>query len=527
MSNQPTNPAENNTEQTQPVASEQKRPVQMMVGQTTTPPVALGDAPKQSASGEYEGPFEPELLPTVELNYECVTPEVSLHDRNDIDGNSEFIAFHSEVSKEADQRLRRLISRQALQTGKGRDWNESLVSAATSSAFRDGAFRTTVADPNASWKQFLQTESGKLGFTGPQLKESGDSYTGEKAMLRVKSILGMGGIVSIPLYHSGFWITLSRPSDGELIELRRRLMQEKVDLGRMTFGLVFSNEQAYLNSWLYEFCMDHLYDTSIRVDNPRTELRSLIKVQDLNILFWGLACLIWPRGFDYVRPLTTAEGIENTQTVSSKINVSKLKWVDNNSFSKEHISMLARRGRGSVTVEEVKKYQETFMPSLSQGRRVTVVEGLDLLLQAPSVDDYIVDGENWISAIIETVDSTFTVTAPDEEQRSIALEQQSRASRTRNYGAWVKAVIINDHSNEEGDVIYSTLEDISTNDELHKRVTDAVKQFRDDSTRALIAIPATNGKQSGVPRFANLIPIDVINVFFTLLAQRVAIISRR
>lgn len=519
----------NQPQQEAPAGSQQpqkpQQVQQVLLGQTTTPPVILAD--KTVVTPEYSGAFEPILLPSVELTHEYTTPEQQLHDRTDIDGNSEFVAFHSEVSAEADARMRALVSPSALGTGKGRDWNEALVSAATTSAYRDGAFRTTVADPEAAWKQYLISESGKIGFTGPQFKEGGDAYSGEKAMLRVKSLLGMGGIVSIPLYHSGFWVTLSRPSDGEMIELRRRMQQDKMDLGRMTFGLVFSNEQVYLNSWLFEFCMSKLYDTTARVDNPKTELRDLIKIQDLNILFWGLACLIWPRGFDYVRPLTTVDGIENTQTVSAKINVSKLKWVDNNSFSKEQNAQMARRGRGSVTVEEIKKYQETFMPSLSQGRRIQVVEGLDLMLSTPSVSDYIVDGETWISSIVEAVDSTFTVTAPEENQRIYALEQQSRAARTRNYGAWIKSVIINDHVNEEADVVYSTLEDISTNDELHNKVTEAVRQFRDDCTRALIAIPATNGQQSGVPRFANLIPIDVINVFFTLLAQRVAIISRR
>lgn len=501
-----------------------QRVQESLLGQTTAPPV-LGSTAKQGL-GEDEIPDSAPALQTVYQEFEYTSTPVPLIERKDLSSARELAFFHSESSKDADKRIRRHFDPSGIRSPQGQDWNEALVSASTSTTYRNGAFASSVAREDAYWRQYLKSDNGNFAFLTPKHGESGTPYTGDKAMLRIRALVGYGGLLQIPLFHSGFWISLTAPADGALLELRRRLIQEKIDLGRLTFGLVFSNEQAYLNSWMYDFCIEHLYDTTARVDSP-TELRELIKVQDLNVLFWGLACLAWPRGFDYVRPLTSAEGVENYETISAKINMAKLLWVDNASFSKDQAAFMSRRQRGSVTVDEIKKYQAGFVPSLAAGRVVEVNENLSLVIASPTAHDYITDGEVWISNIVRTVDTTFTTTAPTDEDRAMAIDQQSRAARLRNIGSWVKAVVAGGVEETSRELINGTLEVLSQDDEYSKIVRTAVDKFIDDSTRVLIAIPTTNGKESGIPRFSNLIPVDVINTFFTLLAQRVGIISRR
>lgn len=532
MTDQTQNPQTEVTQETStPVESapQPRRQPQQFLGQTTQGPI-IGSENKLNSlrdTGEEEIPDDPVALETVHLSAEYTTPVMSLYDRKDLDGSRELLMFHSELSENADKRIRRNFTPAGLRTPRGQDWNEALVTAATTTSYMGGAFKKTVEEEGREWRQHLQTPSGSFGFSAPVLKENISAYSGEKAMLRVRSLLGMGGIISIPLFHSGFWVTLTAPPDGAVIELRRRLLQEKIDLGRRTFGLVFSNEQSYLNSWLLEFCLDYLYDTNAKVDNPQVELRELIKTQDLNILFWGMACLIWPRGFDYVRPLTTAAGVENYNSISAKINITKLLWVDNASFSDEAKSHLARRARSSVSVEEIKRYQDTFMPSVASGRLIKVNDSVSLKVASPSAAKYIEDGDIWISNIISTVDNTFTTAAPDEQSRAAAIDNHARAARLRNYSAWVKAIVVEGIESEDQELINGTLETLSQDDEYSKLVQEGISKFIDDSTRALVAIPSTNGKETEVPRFANLIPIDVINAFFTLLAQRVNIISLR
>lgn len=496
----------------------------VLVGQTAGVATDQLVTPTDAWEGITTGPSENKY---VIQTMDYTTTPVDLSERKDLTGGTEVMFFFSERGKEVDERIRAFVSPNAIRTGKGADWNESIVAAAARSVFYDRRLESSTRREGAQFKQFLETEAAKLGFSAPKIAESGSAgYTGEKALMRVRSIMGLGGIVSVPLWHSGFWITLTAPTESALIELQRRLQEEKIELGRETFGLVFSNEQSYLNSWLLDFCMEHIYETSVRVDNNH-ELRPLIKIQDLNILFWGLACLIWPRGFDYVRSLTTKEGIENTQTISAKINLGKLMWVDNASFDDKHRAHMANRHRGKMTMEQVQDYQRTFVPTLAAGRRVQIREGLDILIASTDVDNYIADGENWIAGIVQTVDSTFTQSAPNQEERNRMISTHARASRLRNYGAWIKAVIIDSYENANREEITQILDVLSVDEETTKLVETEITKFIDDSTRALIAIPETSGKEMGLPRFPHLIPIDVVNTFFTLLAQRVAIISRR
>lgn len=494
-----------------------------MIGQTSGIPSTL-----VSPTAVFEGTTGPTDSKNVTLTMEYnLMPPVPLRDRKDLSGDAEMMFFLAERGVEVDERIRSFVSPNAIKTGAGADWNQSIVAAAGRSAFLDGRFEQTVRREDSEFKQFLQTEAGPLGFSAPKINEAGAAgYSGEKAVMRVRSIIGLGGLVSVPLWHSGFWITFSAPSESSLIELHRRLQEEKIELGRETFGLVFSNEQSYINSWLLDFCFEHIYETSVRVDSHQ-ELRPLIKIQDLNILFWGLACLIWPRGFDYIRSLTTQEGIENTQTISAKIALGKLMWVDNSSFEPKHRAHMAHRQRGKMTVDQVKDYQQTFIPTLAAGRRVNIREGLDVLIASTDVDNYIADGENWIAGIVATVDSTFTQAVPTEQERNRMISTHARASRLRNNGAWIKAIIIDENENTSRDDITAVLDVLSVDEEVTKLLEAEINKFKDDSTRALIAIPETSGKEVGLPRFPHLIPIDVVNTFFTLLAQRVDIISRR
>lgn len=501
--------------------TQRERPV--IVGQT------VGEATNINVAAEiWEGITSgPEENKLVTQTMEYSSPIVELTDRKDLDGSAEVMFFFSERGAAVDERIRAFVTPSSLRSGKGADWNESIVAAAGRSVFLDRRLETSTRREGAKFMQYLETEAAKLGYSAPKVAESGAAgYTGEKALLRVRSIMGLGGIVSIPLWHSGFWVTLTAPPESALIELQRRLQEEKIELGRETFGLVFANEQSYLNSWLLDFCMEYLYESSVRVD-ANQDLRPLIKIQDLNILFWGLACLIWPRGFDYVRSLTTKEGIENITTVSAKINLGKLMWVDNASFDDKHKAHMASRQRGKMTVDQVREYQSTFIPTLAAGRRVTIREGLEVVIASTDVDNYVADGENWIAGIVQTVDSTFTQAAPNQEERNRMITTHARASRLRNYGAWIKAVYIDGFENINRDEISQILDVLSVDDDATKILEKEITKFIDDSTRALIAIPETSGKEMGLPRFPHLIPIDVVNTFFTLLAQRVAIISRR
>lgn len=475
--------------------------------------------------------IQPEVETTGPVDNPCVNQEfetnsepVALRDNKDINKDSKVCFFYSERGEHVDQRIANLATSSVFSSAAGQDWNSSIEAAGQMSAYNGMRFEESLRRDNSLWMQYLATESGKIGYSSPRVAEEGTGkYSGQKAMLRVRALLGRGGIVTIPLYHSGFTITLKAPSDGSLIELRRRLKDEKIFLGRDTSGLVFSNEQSYLVGWIIDFCLDHLFETSAKVEDPEM-LKTMIKAPDINMLLWGMACLIWPSGFNYVRALTTTEGIASQQVISGKINISKLLWVDNHSFTAKQKSIIARRTRNAVTTDMVNEYQQEF--NLSTGRRIDISDGLAIVLKMPSIADYVEDGHRWISNIVQIVDSTFTQTTPDQNARNEAIEMHSRATRLRRYGSWISHILVDDQEVNELEVILDTLEAISATPGTAKDVESKIEKFIDDCVVSMIAIPETSGRESGLPRFPHLIPMDVVNVFFILLGQHIELITR-
>lgn len=377
-------------------------------------------------------------------------------------------------------------------------------------------FEKTVTRPEGDFRQYMETEKGKVSFGAPKFADSTVAkVSGEKAQLRVRALLGLGGLVTIPLWHSGFHITIKTPSESSLIELRRRIMEDKIVLGRITHGLVFSNVSSYYAGWMLDFVLDHVYDTTLK---NSTELRKKIKTPDLPVLFWGLACAVWPKGFQYVRSLATAEGVADKKIASGKINVSKLMWVDNSAFTKFQKAHMSQRVSGSMTDESLERYQQDF--ALTKGRSVEINEFITINLSTPSAEDYVRSGQLWLTNLMQIVESTFTDERDDIDRRNNAITEHANATIMRQFGHWVENIVVDGGEQTDRETIDSILETMSEDAESRKKFHDAVGKYIDDITVAVIAIPEVSNKGTGLERYPNLIPLDVLSVFFTLLMQR-------
>ncbi len=504
-----------------PAAEEGKKPEIKLLGQTFGQMLYAESLTEADLPDPVTGTTGPVGAITVEQEFEVDAREPGrLNDDKDFReaamAGKPIIPILAERGPEVDDRISARATLSTFNTREGQAWN-GVLRTSTQSASKGNQFHEVTRRPGSQWRQALHTQTGPLGYSAPRTDNSaGEKLTGERAALRVRAILGFGGLVTIPLYHSGFTITLQAPREGSVIELYRRIMEEKIDLGRMTYGLVFSNEQSYIQNIVMEFCRAYIYESSLRVEDAT--VLDYVKSQDIPIIVNAMARLIWPQGFYYSRALTTVEGIDNHQVVTGRINIAKLLWVDNAGLTERQRALLSRRARGSITVADLETYDKEFL--LSAGRQVRINDSLALNLSVPTASEMAEDGNVWISGIVELVDSTFTQTAPDESARNEQINIHARAARLRKYGAWVKSVEIDGQEADDAEAVMSTLEALSKTDEVEK-IEREIKKFMDDTTVALIAIPETSGQESGLPRFPHLIALDVLNTFFILLSQKI------
>ena len=394
--------------------------------------------------------------------------------------------------------------------------------------FAEGLVAATKRE-GANYVQAVPSATGDLQGAAPRFKKKeGITYTGESARHLMRSTLKLGTVLHVPLWHSGFWITLRSPSEGELLELYRTITSDKAQLGRATYGLLFANTTVYTNKALLDFVIDNVYETSLKL--PENEdLRKHIKMQDLSLLIWGLACATWPNGFTYNRGCIA--DIDKCQhIVTAKLNLSKLLATDLSRLTERQISHMTNRQRGSMDLDSLKRYQEEFI--LGHEKLVKLSDNLEMILDMPSASQYIDAGFKWIGSIEDRYARAMT---QDASSREDYLMQQAQATSMRQYAHFVKKLIIDGEEIEAVEDIEVLLNDMSASDDIREEFMKLCAQYLDDAVVSLVAIPTYDCPSCGKPQkkeidgtpYSELIPLDVAQAFFPLLIQKIRKIQER
>ena len=410
----------------------------------------------------------------------------------------------------------------------GRDWAESIRESVDTLPVR-GIGDRAASRKSAEYHQTIETEKYPLAAGTPNLNyNNGDKVGGERAVLRIRSLLGMGSILQIPLWHSGFWITMKAPSEAALLELQRRLIDEKVNLGRNTHGLAFANTSVFISGWLIDFVIAHIYDTTLKGEH---DLRKMIRVLDIPTVIWGLAGTIWPNGFQYSRACI-ADPEKCNHVIRERLNLGKILWVDRNSLTERQIVHMTNRGGSSMTLESVQNYLNEFL--IGRGRTITVgdQDQIKITFKVPNVEDYINSGYKWVNGIVQMVDASFT-TEPNDAARNVRITELGKATNMRQYAHWIETIDGDGILVDDSESIEQIIDTLSSVDTIRKKYFDEIIKFIDDSTMAIVAVPSFEcpacQKQQPVPmdRFPHLLPIDVMSSFFTLLVQKLQKIHAR
>ena len=411
---------------------------------------------------------------------------------------------------------------------KSQEWVGTLNSGLASLVYSNG-LNGTVEREGADFVQSVPSETGPQSGVYPSFRvKEGARYTGEPARLRIRSALNLGTVFTVPLWHSGFWITLKAPPEGALLELFRRIDSEKVTLGRATYGLLFSNGASYTAKLLLDFVLEHQYETSLKLKDGE-DLRDFIRAPDLSLLIWGIACAIWPTGFAYQRACIS-DPDKCKHVLREKLNLSKLLWTDTSALTQRQIAHMTRRQRGTVDSDEVKRYVSEFIRG--QDRKVELTERLSIVMKVPTVVEHIDAGYRWINAIEENYGRAMT---QNEKSRDEYLINQGKATIMRQYAHFVKGVEVAGDLYEEKEDIEETLNDLTANDTIRNAFFDKAAEYVDDSIVSLVAIPTYRCPSCGgeqhpskkLERYPGLIPLDVNQTFFTLLVQRLRRIEAR
>lgn len=395
-----------------------------------------------------------------------------------------------------------------------------------------GLYQKRLRDKDSMYYQGVNINEHVKGIEDIKLKKVEGELKGEVAILKLAKHLGIGNVVSIPLPHSGIWVTIKPPTEKELIDFYNSAFSEKIMLGRLTSGLTLTNFSVYVNNKLFDFILDHIQSLNYSDMNIK-DLGKYMLIHDFPILAWGFVCSIYPNGFNYQRACTNIE--EKCDYISKGIiNPFKLLWVDNLSLTEKQKNILYESRPNKFNMNDYNSYildHKKVRSSLHETSK-----NIKLKYKIPVFNDYVDEGLSWINKINNIIDSVVVERAEDEErEKQLRLVQLLKSSVLRQFSHFVESIEFDDNFISDRDTICQVLELLSSDDDLRKDITDSILLFKENTTLAMIGIPTFNCPKCNKEqkndtkdsRFVDVIPLDTMNLFFTLIILKLRKIMER
>ncbi len=392
------------------------------------------------------------------------------------------------------------------------------------------SFIRSLEKDSGDWKQFAQLENGQtIGILSAKAKVNNDGglVSGDNALLLLNKALDMGTVVKIPLWHSGFWVSIKAPTASVLMNIDRLLSSEKIILGRQTNGLIFSNNSVYLRKTLIALASDCIIACSIKEYN-KDKLLEYIKLTDYNTLLWGVICAIYPNGYRLIQPCVA--GIDKCNFVTEElVMLSKLSWTDNNALSLEQKQFMADSLIDKKPIADIEQYQ--LNAEFSKQKKVQINDQLSIILNVPSLKLDIESGIRWIENIIEKVEAAFADRALSNDDKNLRIIEQAKASALRQYVAWISEIHILSDGIDSSVItdrftIDKACNSLTNNDLVCKELFEKIGEYIDETTISLIGIPSYNCPNCEKPqtdentKHPEIIPLSIDDIFFTLIRQQ-------
>ena len=395
-----------------------------------------------------------------------------------------------------------------------------------------GLYQDRFYDENSRFSQGVETKEGELKTISPlKFKQTDGELKGELAVLKVSKLLGLGDVLSVPLPHSGIWVTIKPPTEKDMIDFYNSIFKEKVTLGRATFGLTLTNFSVYVNRKLFDFILKHIHSVNYQ-DINKNELDNYVLIHDFPILAWGFAATIYPNGFDYQR--ACVNDVEQCAYVAKAIiNMCKLLWVDNSSLSEAQKLIMAENRPNKLGMDSYRKYISEHVRVASS--EFQLKENIKFKLRVPTFAEYTADGLGWVNKINSALDAFIVEEGDEAEAKTQLLDQYVRSSILRQFNHFIDYIEIDDNVISDRGTINEVLEVFSADDNHRTTITNKILEFKAKTTIGLIGIPDykcpncqhPQNNESVHEKLTSVIPLDVMNLFFTLITLRISKIMER
>lgn len=453
----------------------------------------------------------------------------------------ETIDLPSDLGSHLTEIIRHLPNVDLADSSKGQYWAQT-VRGGRAVAVAADTFDEALGDPENHFMQAIDVNGKTLSPTILSQKNTAGAMSGERAVLRFMTSMNLGGVFDVPLWDTGIWIRFKPPSDTAIADLMEQLAQDKIKLGRSTYGLMFSNSTVFTNQRLIQFALNHVYDMTLDLEQSEyAQLGDIISVLDIPNLILGVLGALYSSGFRFERACT-ANPSKCQHVEEETLDLTKIQWPNDRKLTEFQKNFMAQRRSRGRKISELTEYRNQIAGRT--GREVELEsssgEILKVELRIPTINQYLDGGQAWISGIVDGVLDSLgkdaSTSTRDEYIKTIA-----QAAAMNQYCHAVSKLHKGEIFTEDDSTNRQVLSAMSQDPQLVEGLTTEVLKYIEDSTLSIIAIPdytCSNCEQSQLsepmkaaqskdPEYRNLIPIDLIQVFFLLSQRRISLIKGR
>ena len=477
----------------------------------------------------------PEPIQQVTRKTQKVTQEFNINSTEE-PANDVTVVLPATFDKETREVLQNLPNFNLLDNPTSRKWAADVSEGLGLTTFNE-TFVPTLEDEEADFRHRFEDSGMSLTAAAPKFKSvQNENLRGERAVIRLISHLGLGTLFQVPLWHSGLWVTFKPPAESEIIELNRILMSDKIRFGRYSYGLVFSNISSYTTDRLVDFALAHVYDITAKAEEITAEnLKSHLSCQDIPSFLWGFVCSMYPKGFKYHRACV-ADPEKCNYVLQETLNVTKLQWTNVAALTEWQKTFMAGRQPKTKDLASITRYKEEL--TRLKNKRIVINEGkaneIAIVIKTPTVTEHVEAGYRWISDIVDIVDRTLGLNTTDDERNNF-ITRYGQASAMRQYIHWVSSIEYETNVIDDLETIENTLNVLSSDDEVRTQFLKGVSDYINASTISVIGIPVYDCPNCGhveqlehhLPAHKNIIPLDVIQLFFALLSGKIESLTTR
>lgn len=324
--------------------------------------------------------------------------------------------------------------------------------------------------------------------------QPGTRISGVDAIDMFTAGTNLGRPVTVPLWHSGFWVKLRAPSAAFLADVDRALAFSREELGLEVFGAIGANDRLIFDEILVDAALKLVSETNIPIVKSPMELKEVIDYFDIDSLIWGMAQAAFPDGCEIAIPCPSCRGVSHL-----KANLLRMRFVDESRLTQAQIRLMAKGISHKTTVDELKKYKEEFEILNTQkwewNKRT-------FTFRSPTIEEYLTSGREYITSVSRALTETLRDDVTDDYRRGQSMKSILTTEETARFLHFIREIKI-PNTNEKGSAdnygivndphaILDIMRYISGDYEASDGLIVAINEFINDAINTIIGFPNVN-----------------------------------